>query len=337
MIEKLSGDTPSSAREGSKTSLPTLTVTSPKTHPASTPMTAAMGEQWSGQPELGEERGLYLVAGSGMKTELICPPSWARILNDYLSWQHMARIPATTMKLRSYHLRRFAITAGLEPNEIGAEVLRDHIDNPDWAPGTSRSVRTTMRSFFGWALEEGVIQIDPSAKLPTIRVQAGKPRPASDDAVEAGQEAKDERVRLMVDLGSHVGLRCCEIAVVQSSDVYGLPGSYSLLVHGKGGKLRLVPVADTLAVVLLEMCGYAFPGQIDGHLSAAYVSKLISRAMHGLSTAHPLRHRFATRALRASGGNLRVVQELLGHASVATTQIYTLIENDELRRAALAA
>ncbi|WP_022899139.1 tyrosine-type recombinase/integrase, partial [Humibacter albus] len=79
-----------------------------------------------------------------------------------------------------------------------------------------------------------------------------------------------------------------------------------------------------------------FPGRVDGHLSAAYVSKLISRALPEGVTAHPLRHRFASRAYAAER-DIRAVQELLGHASVATTQIYTAVPDAALRRAALAA
>lgn len=144
----------------------------------------------------------------------------------------------------------------------------------------------------------------------------------------------DERTRMMLLLGGHAGLRCCEIAAVHSRDIVGTRGNYSLLVHGKGRRERLVPLSNLLALDILARDGYVFPGQIDGHLSAAYVSKLLSRALPAGMTAHQLRHRFATQALRGSGGNLRVVQELLGHSSIATTQVYTAVETNELRTAA---
>lgn len=118
---------------------------------------------------------------------------------------------------------------------------------------------------------------------------------------------------------------------VHSNDVLGAPGRYSLLVHGKGRKQRTVPISDGLAQIILDAEGYLIPGRIDGHMSAAYASKLISRAMQGEGTAHPLRHLAATEWLRVDGSNLRIVQELLGHSSVATTQIYTQIMDDEKR------
>jgi len=182
------------------------------------------------------------------------------------------------------------------------------------------------------------ITSNPAARLKAVTVPIGKPRPASDAAERRGLSNVDRRVRLMVKLGAKVGMRCCEIAVVATSDVLGSTDEYTLLVHGKGNKERYVPISDSLALELLSHPGgYIFPGNIDGHLSAAYVSKLLSWAMGGLATGHALRHRFGTNVLKASGGNLRVAQELLGHASVATTQIYTLVDDAELRSAALAA
>ena len=82
--------------------------------------------------------------------------------------------------------------------------------------------------------------------------------------------------------------------------------------------------------------GHLFPGQCDGHLSVVYVGQLISSLMPAGYTMHTLRHRMATRAYRGSR-NLRAVQTLLGHASVATTQRYCACDDDEVRAAAACA
>jgi integrase len=82
--------------------------------------------------------------------------------------------------------------------------------------------------------------------------------------------------------------------------------------------------------------GYLFPGDDDGHLSARYVGKLMAGALPDHSTAHTLRHRFATRAYRGTR-NLRAVQALLGHSSVATTERYTAVDDDEIRAAMMSA
>ncbi len=109
---------------------------------------------------------------------------------------------------------------------------------------------------------------------------------------------------------------------------------WTLIAHGKGGKDRRVPLEDDLAreVAVQADGGWLLPGRIDGHLSGAYVGKLVARALPGVWTMHTLRHRFGT--LAADGGDLIAVQRLLGHASVATTQRYVLRPDDALRRAA---
>ncbi|MCF8605174.1 tyrosine-type recombinase/integrase [Gordonia sp. HY442] len=140
----------------------------------------------------------------------------------------------------------------------------------------------------------------------------------------------------MVSLAAFAGLRRGEIATTrgdQLADDYDGP---VLRVLGKGGRTRLVPLdAGIAAQIAARGQGWTFPGQIDGHLSPAHVGKIVSRLMPGDWTAHTLRHRFASAAY-SDARDIRAVQELLGHASVRTTQIYTAVP-DGARRAAVAA
>jgi integrase len=110
----------------------------------------------------------------------------------------------------------------------------------------------------------------------------------------------------------------------------------SLLFHGKGGKLRVVPIGDDLAAAITAVDGYLFPAGDDGHLTPQHVGRLMAAALPDHWTAHTLRHRFATRAYRGTR-NLRAVQTLLGHSSVATTERYTAVDDDEIRAAAMSA
>lgn len=134
----------------------------------------------------------------------------------------------------------------------------------------------------------------------------------------------------MVRMARECGLRRGEIAQGHSDDLLPDLLGWTLLVHGKGGRERLVPVPDDLAALLRALPrGWFFPGNVNGHLSAAYVGKLLARLMPSGWTAHSLRHRFATDALDECG-NIRVVQELLGHAHVNTTEIYTAVDRTAL-------
>lgn len=262
---------------------------------------------------------------------------WPDAVERFLA--HLTRSGAAkpTRTLRSYHLRRFAADCGKGPWSVTLRDLTDHVDRHEWAPSTVKSFRSTVREFYTWAVLEERTTHNPADRLPRVRVPSGVPRPAADEALQNALNTSDERTGLMIRLAAYAGLRCREIALVHSEDVTNSSGAWTLLVHGKGERKRHVPLpADLGAHIRSAADGWLFPGQQSGHLSAQHVSKLISRAMPG-ATAHQLRHRYATRAYQLGGRDIRAVQELLGHASVSTTQVYTGVEGDALRRAAAAA
>lgn len=263
------------------------------------------------------------------------PGDWVEPLSDYVAYLGASKTSAKSQYLRKYHVRRFAFESGLSPWNATLEDLIEHFaKHSDWSAATSRCASSSLKSFYRWAVISGRIEIDPTLKLPKIRQDIGKPRPAPLPAISKGERNSDWRVRLMVSLAAYAGLRSAEIAQVHTNDVFSDLVGHSLRVHGKGRKERIVPLRPELAHLLARLPdGFIFRGNDTGHLSAAYVSKLISRALPEGVTAHQLRHSFASRAYRASGNDIRAVQELLGHASVATTQIYTAVESEQLRKA----
>ena len=139
------------------------------------------------------------------------------------------------------------------------------------------------------------------------------------------------------------GLRISEALSLTRSEA-PVPGVETLRVTGKGGKTRLVPVLPMVATAVadyLALCPYGgeegaplFVGARGGPLRARVIQKTVERLRSSLglppsATPHALRHSFATHLLSASG-DLRTIQELLGHASLSTTQVYTAIESDRL-------
>lgn len=254
-------------------------------------------------------------------------------IEKYLQALRAGGYPSGTIYLRSYHLRRFAKTVALPLRNVEKDHVLAFLDAPTWAVSYRRSYRVTLRAFFRWAKAEGLIRHNPMKGIKSVAAPIGKPRPAPEDAVKSAQTYHDRRVPTMIRLAAQAGLRCCEVCKVHRDDVTETHAGYRLRVLGKGRKTRIIPITKTLAFEILTADGYLFPGQIDGHLSPAYVSKLMSRALPEKWTAHTLRHRFASRAYIGAGKDIRAVQELLGHASVATTQIYTAVEDDVMRRA----
>jgi integrase len=143
----------------------------------------------------------------------------------------------------------------------------------------------------------------------------------------------DTRGRLMLRLAALVGLRACEIATVHTGNLV----EDLLRVTGKGGKVRVVPVLDPeLTSAIRKAGGWLFPGRIDGHLSAGYVSRLLGEMLPDGWTGHTLRHRFGTRAY-AGTRDLLAVGELMGHTRPETTRRYVELPGDALRLAAAAA
>lgn len=141
------------------------------------------------------------------------------------------------------------------------------------------------------------------------------------------------RERIMLRLAAEVGLRRGEVAVAHTRDIMEDLVGRSLVVHGKGGRTRIVPLPHSLGVALSTIPeGYFFPGQDDGHLSPRYVGKLIRDLLPDQWTMHTLRHRFATR-LYAHTRDLLGVQGMLGHATPTTTRRYVQWDTSRMRTA----
>lgn len=244
---------------------------------------------------------------------------------------------AGTIKLRLSHLRRLARELDTAPGAVTADQITAWLGRPEWSGDTRRSHRASVAGFYGWLHSSGRLEANPAGALPSASSRRGRPRPAAETAITAALASADARDSLMIRCAAHAGMRACEIATLHSSRIFQDFTGWSVTVIGKGGKLRDIPLTKRLALDLRAAGdGWIFPGRLDGHLSAAYVSKRLSWALGPDITGHMLRHRFASAAYAAER-DLRAVQELLGHTSPATTAIYTAIPDQALRRAVLAA
>lgn len=279
-------------------------------------------------------------APSDMEDTMGIAEQWHQAMVSWIGWFHSSSKPETTIYLRGYQIRRVAadfILLGIGPWEATLDDLSQWLGSFDWAPETRRSYRATLRTFYTWAHVTGRIGMNPAALLPGITPPRGLPRPVPEQMYRAAVIKAHERERLMLRLAGEAGLRRGEIAVVRPADVERDDDGWALRVHGKGSKERRVPISDSMAGAIRRSDDmWLFPGQIDGHLSAPRVGELISELLDEGWTAHKCRHRFASIAFEVDR-DIRAVQELLGHASVVTTQIYTLVPTGAKRRAALAA
>lgn len=262
--------------------------------------------------------------------------------------QHLAAIgrPKTTIELRRCQLRYLFKSLNVPVAVITEAHLIEWFALHPWKPETRRSYRAGIRGFFAWCYKSGLIDTDPAADLPSMKPGQAVPRPTPDHIWTAATLAANARVSLMLRLAGEAGLRRGEVARVHTRDLRYGPSGAQLLVHGKGRRERLVPITDDLAQRIAAGAaghtpgrsdsGWLFPGGEDGHLSPAWVGTLCSKVMPDVWTLHTARHRFSSRAYRGTR-NLRAIQELLGHQSVATTERYCAVDKDEMRAAMMAA
>lgn len=260
--------------------------------------------------------------------------AWAEAVAGWQRQRAASGATAATLAIRRKQLYRLSRQIGPDPWATTRDQLLEYIGTPGLRPETRKSYRFAIQSFFRWAAAEGHVAIDPSAQLPVVRVPPSMPRPAPEDVLATALAGCDRRVRLMLLLAATAGLRRNEIACLYADDVGRDRDQAWLRIRGKGGRMRHVPISLALARELetAAIQGPVFPGQIDGHLSASHVGKVIKCALGQGWTAHTLRHRFATMCY-AADRDLLAVQTLLGHSKPETTARYTAIPEGALQAA----
>lgn len=283
----------------------------------------------------------YTARRPGPQRTTNAPPAWASMIEDYLVSLAAVGQLTTTVDYRRALLCRIARGLDCPPEAVTGERLVAWFgQQTHWSIETRRSYRAAARGFFAWAYKVGRVPAYLADELPRVRQRKAPPRPAPDDAWRAALEAADDRVTLMLRLAGEAGLRRSEVARVHHRDLVDGDAGWSLLVHGKGDKRRLVPITDELAEAMRTFSrqagGWVFSTGLGGHLAASTVGRLVADALPDGWTMHTLRHRFATRAYRGTR-NLRAVQVLLGHESIVTTERYTAVDDYEIRAAMEAA
>jgi integrase/recombinase XerD len=243
--------------------------------------------------------------------------------------------------------------AGDLPN---AEQIRRYIDSLYRSGLSSRSIArhtTTLRNFYRFLVAERAIDSDPTELLPLPKQWSMLPKLLNREQVEAILSAPDPskpnglRDRAMLQLLYATGVRVSELCAIRTGDLE--TGLGIVRVTGKGNKQRLIPVGKPALAAVAEYLESGRPGLLKGRASpylfvtarggrmtrqgfwkllAGYGRK--AGIFHNL-TPHVIRHSFATHLLEG-GADLRSVQTMLGHADIATTQIYTHVVRSRLRQ-----
>lgn len=249
----------------------------------------------------------------------------------------------TTAKAYSYEVRRFRQAIGKSPLEVTSQEIQGFITSEAErlaAPTIQRFV-AALRAFYHWAIQHDLLMESPLNKVQVPRLGLRLPkiltRAEVDQLLSAELPTRDQAMLLLM---LDAGLRLVEVSRLLRADVE-LTGR-TIRALGKGNKERIIPLSERLHGALEDWL-YGQPGQPTDPLFPGYHGEELKpraigyRISHigesaGLErrlSPHLLRHTFATRLLQ-HGVNLRVVQELLGHSNVATTQIYTHVVSQDM-------
>jgi len=279
----------------------------------------------------------------------------ASALARYLDFlRHERRLAAHTLAAYSRDGALLEkLSAGRDPRELGAADIRRFVASlhgGGLAPRSLARLLSAWRGFFDWLVRSGDLAANPCQGIRAPRAARTLPEALSPDdasrlvALEDGSDL-GLRDRALFELAYSCGLRVSELTGLDVGSVDASSGE--VRVTGKGSKTRIVPVGGPALEALarwlpvrdrLAAAGEPalFVGRSGRRLAPREVQRRIKRrtALAGLGVdvhPHMLRHSFASHVLQSSG-DLRAVQEMLGHASIASTQVYTHLDFQHLAK-----
>jgi site-specific recombinase XerD len=281
--------------------------------------------------------------------------------------EHERGLSLRTVEAYAGDLALFAAhlaAAGRETADVGEVTPRELRAYLAAEVGRGLSSRTMMRrvaalrAFFAFLRRRGVVERDPTRQLAQRAVRRSVPTIVSEERLRDMMEMADTgtlaggRDRAVLEFLYGAGVRLRELVALDVSDF--LPLAERVVVRGKGGKARVVPFSGRARDAVLAYWSRrfgstaddaalraraeeaAFSSGVEGRISPRTVQRLVARHLRRVAdvtkaSPHVLRHAFATHMLD-HGADLRAVQELLGHASLSTTQIYTHVSVEHLKK-----
>lgn len=261
------------------------------------------------------------------------------VLSAFAAYQRSQGLAPATIRNRQSIITGIHRRKGVPILDANTAMLREHIGRDGVSIGTRRTERAALAAFYTFAVEEGYRDDDPTLRLPKIRTPRGEPRPFTKEQIArmlaSGAYAK---TRAMILLGYYQGFRVSSISRVHGLDVDVRSGTIRSVAKGsKRLTLPLHPVIAELAAAMPDDDWWFPSTRTDtGHVRSGTVTDAVrdAKIRAGITdpqlTAHSLRHAFGTDLVEA-GVDIRVIADLMGHESVATTQIYTGVSAERRR------
>lgn len=280
---------------------------------------------------------------SGNNALMSVLPLGDSVLEEWSDWMRAAGLAPKTVHERPQLIARLESYLGRPATTATTRDLLKFLGAQNWGQSTRHTHQTTLKAFYGWATKQGIIADDPTTRLPKVRVPRPAPRPITRDQLDAmlALPGLHSRTRSMIILCAYQGLRVHETAKFASWHLD--LSSRSVEVTGKGSVTEYLPASEHVLREAELYSGYWFPNWKankrfaagEGHILGNSVSNIISQVMKRAGvpgTPHSLRHFYATELLR-NGVDIRIIQRLMRHASLNSTQIYTQVLDDQMRDA----
>lgn len=263
------------------------------------------------------------------------------ILELWSDWQRAQKLSERTIQSRHETIRKLIEYTGADPLGITPDDIIRYLGRPAIGATTASTYHATIRAYSLWLVKTDKRLDDPTVKTPTPKRPTAKARPLPTGNVAVLlSTARFRRTRMMILLATMAGLRVHEIAKFHGSDLDRTLGA--MTVTGKGGSTELIPAHDAIleAAKSFPTDDYWFKalewqkGKLP-HVTRIAVYGAIKGAMKraGINgTPHQLRHWYGT-ALLDEGVDIRIVQELMRHKTIATTQLYTRVHWRQMKAA----
>ncbi len=261
------------------------------------------------------------------------------LLNAFVSWMELRGYRPGTIRQYSYDVKRFLSWLKKDPTGVGEQEISAYLlkikSDRNLSNTTMLRRIASLRTFYEFLVDQGIMETNP-VTIRRPRVRRKLPSVLSREEIEKLISAgRRERDRLLLRLLYVTGARVSEISALRWEDI-NIKDRTAVIRGGKGGKDRIVLFDEVTARELAEYRrkhggqGRIFP------LSPRTIQRIVkmAAARAGLRKEvhpHTLRHSIATHLLE-SGADLRAIQELLGHASLSTTQIYTHVSREHLKK-----
>ncbi len=293
------------------------------------------------------------------KTESKQPSSSEQLVDRFLDaiWMERGLSPNT---LGAYRADLMTLRRGLSENNVSIEeaqkadlleFIAKRVESGAKPRSTARQL-SSFRRFFRYIMREGLRDNDPTADIAMPRIGRSLPKTLTEEEVDSllhapnTNESLGHRDRAMLELLYATGLRVSELINLKQSQVNFNQGV--LRIVGKGDSERLIPLGEEaqrwlrdfidgprMEILLERQTEYLFPTRRGGRMTRQAFWHIIKRYAKKASigkqlSPHSLRHAFATHLLNR-GADLRVVQLLLGHSDLSTTQIYTHVARERLK------